>query len=925
MKPIRLELEGFTSFRQRTVLDFANLELFAICGPTGAGKSSLIDGILYALYGRTPRLSEKNTQDLVSQGAPRMTVVLEFSANGDRYQIARSMKQGGPVTVRLEKRDSDDWKPLSSKTADVKKLVPEILGLDYEAFTKSVVLPQGEFDRFLRGAAEDRRVILKNLLNLKIYETMSQRAFEKAKADKQSAQLIEDDLQSVYREATEENRAAIASELDQAHAAEAAKATELQRVREALPFATALREAIAAASAAQADVTSAKYALAASQRELAAFDEEEQQRTTALARLEKDRAALGFDADRYRLLNSLRPLAVQRAAVAKDLGEARRQLAECEENRSSLAPMAEANEKSLAAAAMTVEAAQKRLEQKTKERQEQPAPELIRAALSEVRERPQLEARLAKAKQAIAEIGRQETELETALAGASAQEQSEAEALRSASEALDRARTQHAAAALRAHLHASEACPVCEQTVTTLPVPIALDELDAARQSVGARQSELDAAKARVAKIRASLEALPQQRSAIEDQAKTVADAIARCIEKIGRLPSEEAELLRLQEKVTKLDAAVAAAQRDYQTQVALEKQVRETAAEQRRELDRLDQQIEHLQESRKKRTAEQLQLDEALAGYWDIQVVDALLREQESAAKQASAIDVEITRHQDALQRLATNAQELLTRRAVLEDRIAQAEAKALAAEGRRADSAQAVAERLAALSLESVEELLPQEQRLATQHRQMQLQIGTLANRLKEIERKIGEAADKRAQAKEFKQRGERFQELRNLLVANQFPTYVSEEALRRLAADGTERLHSMSSGRYSFAAEANDFLVIDHWNADERRPVATLSGGESFFASLALALALAGSISRFQSGDKPVRLETLFLDEGFSTLDPETLDVVIEGIEGLQQEARMVGVISHVAELATRLPARIEVRKAIGGSTLEVVVGG
>jgi DNA repair protein SbcC/Rad50 len=156
---------------------------------------------------------------------------------------------------------------------------------------------------------------------------------------------------------------------------------------------------------------------------------------------------------------------------------------------------------------------------------------------------------------------------------------------------------------------------------------------------------------------------------------------------------------------------------------------------------------------------------------------------------------------------------------------------------------------------------------------------------------------------------------------LRGDQFIAFIQAEAYHRLAQDGSVHLDSLSSGRYSFDFDKDEFVVVDHWNADEPRPVATLSGGESFLASLALALALAEGLSGLSHGRSRFALESLFLDEGFGSLDPETLDVVIQGIETLGSSERLVGIVSHIPELAERMPGRISVRKAVGGSSIEV----
>ncbi len=117
--------------------------------------------------------------------------------------------------------------------------------------------------------------------------------------------------------------------------------------------------------------------------------------------------------------------------------------------------------------------------------------------------------------------------------------------------------------------------------------------------------------------------------------------------------------------------------------------------------------------------------------------------------------------------------------------------------------------------------------------------------------------------------------------------------------------------------------DFFVVDGWNGDSVRSVRTLSGGETFLASLALALALAESLATLSSGDRAREaLESLFLDEGFGTLDAETLDTVVSALDALHGGQRMVGIVTHVRELAERLPARLEVRRQGSVSTAAVV---
>ena len=143
--------------------------------------------------------------------------------------------------------------------------------------------------------------------------------------------------------------------------------------------------------------------------------------------------------------------------------------------------------------------------------------------------------------------------------------------------------------------------------------------------------------------------------------------------------------------------------------------------------------------------------------------------------------------------------------------------------------------------------------------------------------------------------------------------------DEALDLLVAGATGILRELSGGQYSLALDekTSNFMVIDHRNADELRSARTLSGGETFLASLALALSMAEMTARGAA-----QLDAIFLDEGFGTLDADTLDTVAAAIEELGARGRMVGLITHVRELADRMPVRFEVTKEATSTVQKVV---
>ncbi|HKW77918.1 MAG TPA: SbcC/MukB-like Walker B domain-containing protein, partial [Candidatus Limnocylindria bacterium] len=192
----------------------------------------------------------------------------------------------------------------------------------------------------------------------------------------------------------------------------------------------------------------------------------------------------------------------------------------------------------------------------------------------------------------------------------------------------------------------------------------------------------------------------------------------------------------------------------------------------------------------------------------------------------------------------------------------------------------------------------------------------------RAKRIERDLARKAELAGELVENEKRAQLLSALARDLQANAIVDFVQAEALRTLAAEGTTRLQYLSSERYRLRFRDEEFYVVDVWNGEEERSVRTLSGGETFLASLALALALSEQIRALATTER-ARLDSLFLDEGFGSLDAETLTTVVSGIERLGADnGRLIGVISHVRELTDQFP-RVEVEKTQRGSSAKLIV--
>ncbi|MGI8574542.1 MAG: SbcC/MukB-like Walker B domain-containing protein, partial [Egibacteraceae bacterium] len=490
-----------------------------------------------------------------------------------------------------------------------------------------------------------------------------------------------------------------------------------------------------------------------------------------------------------------------------------------------------------------------------------PARAALEASARDHAEAQDLQARLAKGAQLLAEAHEAASAARTRL--------DEARAHRaSAQRALEEARWAHRAHDLAGRLVLGENCPVCRQPVSTLP--------DAAPSETGQADENAAASERIVTKAERELTEATLRRTRYEEQR----DALRTQAETLAARLAEGPPATELDPLLAALDAA--------EPRVAAARAARSQAVGERQSADRqVDALGEREQQARREFDATRDHLAAlgppaldrtSLTEDW--QALLAWARTQEPALRAAAtAAGERRQRLQAARRELADKLQEAC--REVGVDADGRTPRDAVADAAYRADAERS---RIADAVAEAV--------RLGTE-------------RTRQAERQTVAA------------------QLGQHLSARNFEKWVLDEALLRLTSGATDILHELSGGAYSLSVEprSSNFAVIDHRNADALRSARTLSGGETFLASLALALALADEVALLASGGA-ARLDAIFLDEGFGALDPATLDVVASAIEELGAR-RMVGVVTHVRELAERLPVRFEVRKGPAGATVERVV--
>lgn len=1008
MRPLHLEVRGFTSFREPATLDFEHRRLFAITGPTGAGKSSLLDAMTWALYGQVPRVG-RETRQLITHGAKAMAVQFEFSVRGDRYRVSRQAP--GNLGARLERQNVDtSWEPLEDRAREVTRHIEDLIGLDFATFTKTVLLPQGAFDTFLRGDEPQRRDILTRLLGLGRYEEAGRAARNRAAGARSAAEATREQIERLDAATPE----AIAA-LEREHTGLAARVEKLDgRTAQLVGLSEAARVTIEAESAAGRAATASAEATrdADSARDALARDEQGREQARAdRDRLDGERFDLGYDEPEHRRLEREAQMLEQREAARRAVDaaevEQREAIAAAEravEEAARLGGEADTGERAreqaetsrqaaldtLAAAAAAALATERALGEAANAADDRRVSAELAAAErdEEARRLAALDERLRAQQQVLAAAEREYAAATTAHEAAQGASDTASEGLSNAEQqqaeraaALDEAQRQDAAMTLRQGLQPGDPCPVCGEPIGHIE-PHVPPELDAARAALDAAEAalrnarsegaaaattlaaaEADATRAASAVERASadLDAIRAEATQVGVDADSVAEAAGEASAAAEAERAQAAEAIAERDRageaasrlgmlrasigdaLSRLDtgggepdepedvyAAVEAAieaHRAASAEAALALERARTASERSREAAA---NVERAEERRTRADGALERAREHLASLGAVDVDADAVRAALAAAQQQA------TRHREIEDALATAAQELAAADARVEAASA-ALARADATATRRADEAtealavaegarRKLAEAWAVATVEGAPDAA-RAPRLLDEHRAAvaacERERDLAAQRLETARVDAERAEQMRADAATYDGSAQLADDLAHELRRDRFIAYVQREAMYLLAADAGERLRTLSSGRYRLVVRDEAFWVVDGFNGDERRSVKTLSGGETFLASLALALALSERLPEIAGRGGAMSLESLFLDEGFGALDQDSLDTAIGGLETLAGGQRLVGVISHIPEVAERLPDRVEVVK--NGATSRLVTPG
>ena len=1036
MRILRLTMDAVGPFPGHEVIDFeafSDAGRFLLSGPTGAGKSTIIDAIVFALYGKVSGGRDSSDSRIRSRYASEQAkteVELIFSTSSGNYKVRRQpayervKKNGKGVTkqnakawlFKLDEQLREISEPLT-KTSDVGTEITRIVGLSREQFTQTVVLPQGKFAQFLRSTSKDRQDLLQELFGTAIFEDLQLDLVERARKVKKNQEALDATLRA--------NLGVLASLLDDSPQLSQAQSLVYEPVPEVDcefdPLETAwpsrfesltpwlehnqrCADLEVSALREQEDKLRSQFA---SQRDLAAL----QARYVTLTKEHEQLVAQG-PAQRQRLaqiqalqaLSDLKPwheqlkqAQAQQAVAQRQLSQALAQVEQLEPDERVQAVLQPGDYQGAQALSVQLTAqvaalnpqveleaglAGRRRDLQTKTQ----AHESASAKLAQAREQQnQLPTQIASKQELLEQLNEQAATLPTAQL---AQEQAaQALKLANAHEQLvkdqQRARKLQQLVALelkqasQRHKHMLEQwlsqsalnlaqnlvdgapCPVCGATEHPAPATqggenITQEQLDQALEEVNKVQGELSQASERVTKLAAQLEAQPCQLSPAQAReqlqeakaalaaAKQASEQASGCKAQIAKL-NAQLEALRADNQAAqarlagdakeiqllgeKIDADAASLSCEgFESVAAKVKYLSQLAAA----LEQLANAAQELAQCKKRAQ----QAADSFAAQW----AQASANFADHSAKAAGPAptdpaETEPTQAEPTQDTSATNAQEGYAQACQAFAGLDLAALKAASASYEKSLSIN----QAALAELEGIELTPPPLEQTQGQLEQAQAktqacqtyastwqafagQVNAQLAKLNELLARRSKASDKDAQLLALASAANGDNHARLTLSA-----WVLQAHFRQVLVFANERLGVIGAGRYELINVDSEedtrqqkqglgLAVVDHLSGTTRSP-RTLSGGESFYVSLALALALADVVATQNGG---IEMNTLFIDEGFGSLDEGTLAEVMDVLGALHSGGRVVGIVSHVSELKRAIPAAVEVRPLLGGGS-------
>ncbi|WP_448865487.1 AAA family ATPase [Dialister invisus] len=880
MRPERLRISAFGPYAGEEDMDFSVLEnhtLFLICGPTGAGKSTILDAMCYALYGKTSG-AVRSGEDLRSNyvGYDRKTYVEFDFAIGDRhYRIYRS------PTQLLERQKGDRSKPVEHKgkadfyeideegrekahitSKGVDSAVEKLLGVGLEQFRQIILLPQGDFRKLLLADSSDRQKIMEQLFQTGIYlafEKRLQEETQKLKTEYSRGELQRTTLLETCRSESEEELEKQA-EINEKVLKE--KETEfMQADKEQQVFLRAYDEANV--------LHGAFLRLETAEMALKRMEEKRKEKEELRGHIKMIRAAQSVTKEWSEAVNAKK----QQRTAAETLEKAAADL-----------PV---KEKAKAEAKQALA-----LFEKEKPKQ---------------KERIEMKGKLEQYRNPSRSYGTAKREAER-LAGIYAVKQKEAERLRKQVSAAEKKAAEDKknwlcrnrifmegqAFVLAEKLTDGQPCPVCGSLSHPAPAVAGEDRITEKDVKDAERQMHLseDAEK----KIRHEAEAYQAKELAAAKESADKAMTVLSELEK--NLPAAYRDSLALEKEI-----------KDLETRISSFEKSLEQAEEKQKNAETIYQALKEQKELLEKQAGEFLKVSEEKNCILKIKVAEAGFTDW-----------FECSRYMKEVPRLEAYENDLK-----IYDQSVHAEEEKIKGEkektaGKTKPDMNDWNEKRMKL-LESMKRFAAEKAEKETELKKQKETLKKLYQ-LKETQKEIGEKYSLVAHLWEIAQGKETGINLERFVLGALLDAVTEKANLRLMEMSGNRyELLRKRGERSDGRKKAGLDLEVFDGNTGRARPAATLSGGETFLASLSLALGLADVVQEYAGG---VHLDAMFIDEGFGSLDSESLDLAMKTLQELKGQNRLIGLISHVGGLEERIPAKLRVTKTQTGSTAAFEVG-
>ncbi|SHK20491.1 AAA family ATPase [Thermocrinis minervae] len=940
MRPLRLTLEGFTTYKKKQTIDFSNLEFFLIQGKTGAGKTSLLDAMCYALFGRVPRYSQQLPhEEVLSKGSDKVYVEFKFSVKGKEYEVVRYYSR---ITGRGEVRFYEQGKPLNLKAKQVEERISQILGMGYDVFTKVLVLPQGQFDRFLKPQKQtERRDILNRLIGYEeVLKKLSDRVSQEYHKLEQEIEYMErelEELKSYTVDLYEEKKGRLEETVEAIRQMDIQlrdiqeKLSHLEEIKRKLDELNDLRSKFSLLESRKDEVESLKERIERVEKakeyespikqfkwlssKLEDLNRQEKELSIKVEKLrsllEEEVKAFQRYEEEYVKLKEYRKVydeLLQKKEKWERHTKIRNELSTLQLEIHQLKQEILKLEEQISQHASQLDAKKQKIEDLNQSIQEEAE------LLTEYRLLTSTKTKLENLRKQKEELVRQIDKLQQELSGKEKSLierilESLRESYRSTGRCLVCGRVEDGHTNLEdthvvqvdtklvmkvdedrnklEKLKASLERLQEEEKGLLKDLPIDVDKLEEHYQKIVQRLSKIKEDKQTLKTLTEEYEILSHLKAQLE---KTLEAKRTALHEKLSRMQALQEEIKQLEDTLGNLTkTSLNQIEEEINNLKELIDTISNNYHEHLEKKNRLESDlkatISRLEEILKSKTSleeQKLELSpiiyRARTEFGSLEAVEDFLKEKEK---------LEVWKKQ---------VEDYITEYRTLEEKIKE------------------LSELTYSFDHELYNSIKEEYERLSQKHKELVEEKGRLEEQLNNISEKIKRRSELEGKYEKIRRRYELYRLLREDMKSNKFQDFVSKHMLRSVIDRANYYLEKFSP--YEFRINNKEELVIYDKTVGAERSVYSLSGGETFLASISLAFGLADVVS----DNSP--LESMFIDEGFGSLDSETRDNLDDFFELIKQNSnRVVGIISHLEDLAEKFSQRIVVKKHGDYSTVEV----